>query len=237
MTMMGSSASATSMHTDEHHGSSHVAMQQHDDKKHHEDKAKHEQKADKHEHKTDMHEQSQAAIDLRVGLNNLLAEHVTTNLTVNRSIADGASDAEIEGGMQGQLANSDALSAAVGSIYGADAQAQFSEMFREHIVESNAYAMAVADGDESAKEAATAELQEYLEELATFFSTAIPGLPQEDVYALLNEHEELINASTEAFKAGDYNLSYQLEHDALTQVATIADALAAGIVRTQPDSF
>ncbi|HEX8182449.1 MAG TPA: hypothetical protein VF575_02495 [Candidatus Saccharimonadales bacterium] len=232
MAMMSGNASATSMPTSEHHGNSHVAMASHEDKKTHENKMKHENKD--HGNK---HQQSQAAIDLRVGLNNLLAEHVTTNLTVNRSIAGGASSAQIEAGMQAQLANSDALSAAVGSVYGAEAQAQFSEMFREHIVESNAYAQAVAAGDESAKAAANAELQEYLHELSTFFSTAIPGLPQEDVYSLLNQHEELINASTEAFKAGDYHQSYKLEHDALVQVATIADALADGIVRTQPDLF
>jgi hypothetical protein len=228
LTLSGGVASATPGHTDHSQGAHHAAMASahHDEQKqkHHEEKAKHE-------------EQLQASANLRVGLNNLLREHVTTNVTVNHSIAGGASAAEVEAGVQAQLANSDALAAAVGSIYGADAQAQFSEMFREHIEESNNYAIAAAAGDESAKAAAAVELQEYLQEIATFFSTAIPVLPYDAVYGLLSEHEDLINQSTVAFAAGDFSLAYQLEAQALVQVSTIADALAAGIIETQPTLF
>lgn len=282
MTMMGGTASATTMHPSEHHGNVHVSQQhqehennnnhhrqmQHGQHQGHEQRKQHEQQrqdhnghqsnaqhamqnhgqtnhsqaqshsqSQNHQEQNQADQQSQAAVDLRVGLNNLLAEHVTTNLNVNRSIAGGASAEQIEAGMQAQVANSQAISAAVGSIYGTEAQAQFYEMFQEHIDESNRYAQAIAAGDEAARTAANEELQEYLREIATFFSTAIPVLPYEDVYALLNQHEELINASTVAFEAGNFGQSYQIEHDALKQVAMIADALAAGIVATQPDKF
>lgn len=246
--MLSGSASATEMHQTQKNGNANHGQMQHDDhgNKHNEnrhngnhvDKASHENNGN-HGNNNGNHsdEQSQAAIDLRVGLNNLLREHVSTNIAVNRSIALGASHEEIAAGMEYQLMNSDSIAAAVGSVYGAEAEAQFSEMFREHIVESNNYAMAVAAGDEAAKELANAELQEYLVEIATFFSTAIPVLPYEAVYALLSEHENLINQSTEAFKYGDYSGSYHLEAQALTQVSGIADALASGIVATQPDKF
>ncbi len=200
------------------------AEAQHHDKMKHDEKVKHSEKL-------------QASIDLRVGLNNLLREHVTTNLTTNRSIVTGASQAEIDAGVMTQIANADALAGAVGSVYGIDAQNQFSEMFKEHIVESNAIAIAVASGDENARAEANAELEEYLAEIATFFSTAIPVLPYDAVYGLLSEHEALINQSTEAAANGDFNLSYQLEAQALAQVSTIADALAQGIIATQPSMF
>lgn len=247
--MLGGSASATEMHHTQKNGNAHHGQTQHGEnadwngEKHHNngnhvDKVSHENNGN-HGNNNGNHqdEQSQAAIDLRVGLNNLLREHVTSNIAVNRSIASGAPQEEIAAGMDYQLTNSDSIAAAVGSVYGIEAEAQFSEMFREHIVESNNYAMAVAAGDEAAKEMANAELQEYLVEIATFFSTAIPVLPYEDVYALLSEHENLINQSTEAFKYGDYSGSYHLEAQALTQVSGIADALASGIVATQPDKF
>lgn len=259
LTMMGGTASATTMHPSENHRNNHNSQQheQHNNghkNAHHEQHEQHREQVhanvasqnhgqqnhaqeQNHENKHESDQQSQAAVDLRVGLNNLLAEHVTTNLNVNRSIAGGASTAEIEAGMQAQVVNSEAIAAAVGSIYGPEAQAQFYAMFQEHIDESNRYAQAVAAGDESARIAANEELQEYLREIATFFSTAIPVLAYDDVYALLNQHEELINSSTEAFKAGDFERSYHLEHEALKQVAMIADALAAGIVATQPDKF
>jgi exosome complex RNA-binding protein Csl4 len=180
---------------------------------------------------------SQAAMDLRVGMNNLLREHVSTSLDVTRGLADQAPQAQIDGAMAAQYANADALAAAVGSVYGGAAQAQFSELFKEHITESNAYAQAVGNGDPVAKEAARVELQEYLTEIAAFFSGAIPGLQAQDVYGMLNEHEELINKSTEAYKAGDFVASYQLEREALKQISMAADALSSGIIATQPDKF
>lgn len=179
----------------------------------------------------------QAAADLRVGLNNLVREHVSVSLDVTRSIAGNAPESKINGAIEAQYANSDALSAAVGSVYGGEAQSQFSDLFREHIAESNAYAVAVADNDQQAKQAAVMELQEYLNDIAMFFSGAIPGLQTQDVYGLLNEHEELINKSTEAYKAGDFVQSYQLEREALKQASRIADTLASAIIASQPATF
>ncbi|MDQ2972943.1 MAG: hypothetical protein M3Q79_00465 [bacterium] len=181
--------------------------------------------------------ESQAASDLRTGLTFLLRQHVTTNLDVNRSIASGASQAEIDAGIEAQMANSDAISAAIGSIYGAEAEAAFSEMFLEHIEESNNFAVAVAAGDESSKALANEELIEYLEEIATFFSDAIPVLPYEAVYGLLLEHETLINKSTEASASVNFGQSQKFEIQALKQVTVIANALASGIIATQPDLF
>lgn len=183
------------------------------------------------------HGQSQAAVDLRVTMNNLLREHVSSSLDVTRGLAGGADQRKIDGAKEAQYANADALAAAVGSIYGGAAQAQFSELFREHIVESNKYAAAVGMGDDAAKQAAATELRVYLDDIATFFSTAIPGLPKQDVYGLLNEHEELINKATDAYKAGDYVQSFQMEREALKQVSRAADALSSGIIATQPNKF
>ncbi len=179
---------------------------------------------------------SQAAVDLRVGMNNLLREHVSVSLDATRSIADDASQWQIDGAIAAQYSNSDDLAAAVGSVYGDEAEAKFSELFREHIVESNKYAMAVANDDEAAKEEALEELQEYLNDIAVFFSDAT-GLPSQAIYDLLNEHEGLINESTEAYKEGDYAKSYELEREALMQISGAADALAAAVVSSQPDKF
>lgn len=180
---------------------------------------------------------SQAAVEFKVALNGLLREHVSSSLNVTRSIVGGASERQINGAIEAQYANSDALAAAVGSVYGGGAQAQFSELFREHIVESNKYAMAVAAGDRTAADAANMELKEYLADISNFFVGAIPGLKYNEVYGFLNEHEELINKSTDAFKAGDFVQSYQMEREALKQVSIASNALSTGIVATQPNLF
>lgn len=180
---------------------------------------------------------SSAADGLRVTMNNLLREHVTTSLTATRAIERGASQPEMDAAFAAQYANSDALSAAVGSVYGGAAQEHFSYLFAGHIAKSNAYAMALAHGDDSGKQAALQELHTYLYEIADFFSGAIPGLQSQDVYGMLNEHEELINKSTDAYKAGDFVQSFQLEREALKQISMAADALSSGIISTQPTLF
>lgn len=182
-------------------------------------------------------EPSAPAADLRVGLNNLLNEHVASSLDVTRAIVDGAPQAELDGALSAQTANAVAIAGAVGSIYGEEAQATITEQFVEHIEQSNAYASAVAAGDEAAKAEALAELREYLTDISGFFSGAIETLPQDAVYALLEEHENLLNSSIEAYNDGDFTRSYELEREALAQVSGIADALAGGIVATQPDQF
>lgn len=181
--------------------------------------------------------ETKAAKDLRVALTTLLQEHVTTNLEVNRAIASGATSAEISVANEGQIANANALAAAVGSVYGEAAGAQFSELFLEHIEESNNFAVAVAAGDEEAKALANEELQEYLVDIANFFSGAISVLPADAVYGLLLEHETLMNQSTEALVNQNFGQSKKIEQQAIRQITVVAEALAAGIVETQPQLF
>ena len=181
--------------------------------------------------------ETKAAKDLRVALASLLQEHVTTNLAVNRAIATGASQAQVDSLNQGQIANANSLSAAIGSIYGDAAAAQFSELFLEHIEESNSYAAAVAAGDEQAKALANEELKEYLTDIANFFSGAIPTLPAKAVYDLLLEHETLMNQATEALVNKNFGQSKKIEQQALRQITGVANALSAGIVETQPQLF
>ncbi|MDQ3007981.1 MAG: hypothetical protein M3Q81_00095 [bacterium] len=181
--------------------------------------------------------ESKAASDLRKGLDSLLQDHVTTNLTVNRAIVSGASEEKIDAAEQAQLANTAGLAAAIESIYGPAAAMEFSTMFNEHIEESNNFARAVANGDESAKALAIEELEEYLVDLTNFLVTAIPVLPYDTVYGLFLEHEALINQSTEAEEMSNFGESKNFEHQAIRQVSVIADALASGIIATQPALF
>ena len=179
---------------------------------------------------------STKAADLRTTMNNLLREHVSASLDVTRDIADGDEEARM-GSVAAQTANAVAIAGAVGSIYGEEAEAQITDMFVEHITASNEYAEAVQAGDDAAKNAAQEELDEYLVEISQFFSGAISTLPQDTVFSLLSEHETLLNQSVVAYNEGNFERSYELEREALTQVSGIADALSKGIVETQADKF
>ncbi len=181
--------------------------------------------------------ESKAATDFRKALNSLLQDHVTTNLDVNRAIVSGASDAEIDAIEQAQLENTASLAAAIESIYGTAAAETFTDLFNEHIEESNNIAQAIADGDVDAKAEAIIELEEYLVDITNFFVGAIPVLPYDAVFSLLEEHEMLINKSTEAMTTKNFGQSKKLEQQALRQISVIADALASGIIQTQPAKF
>lgn len=182
-------------------------------------------------------EQSTKEADLRVTLNNLLREHVTTNLVVNRNIVDGESAAKIDGAKAAQTANAVAIATAVGSIYGEDAQAAITTPFVEHLTQSNNYAQAVADGDMAAQETALTALRAELRKVATVFNSVIPSVSTDTLYDALSAHEDLLNQASVEYKNGNFEKAYALENEALVQISGGAEALAGGIVKSKPDMF
>lgn len=174
---------------------------------------------------------------LGVTLDGLLREHVSTSLTVTRNIVDGVSDEKMKGAEAAQTANAVAIAKAVGGIYGEDAQTAITTPFVAHITNSNKYAMAIAEDDMSAQETSLAALQANLHQVADVFHSVIPSLSSDTLYNALNAHEGLLNESIKEYKAGNFEKSYMLESDALTQISGGAMALSQGIVTAKPDMF
>jgi len=175
--------------------------------------------------------------DLRVGLNNLLREHVTSSLVVTRNIVDGASIDKIEGSKAAQTANAVAIATAVGGIYGQEAQDAITTPFVEHIAQSNNYAQAVANGDMAAQDSSLAALRAELRKVATVFNSVIPSLSADTLYEALSAHEDLLNQAAVEYKAGNFTKAYELENEALVQISGGADALSGGIIESKPDMF
>jgi len=175
--------------------------------------------------------------DLRVALNGLLREHVTSSLIVTRNIVDGASQQKIDGAKAAQTANAVAIATAVGGIYGDDAQTAITTPFVEHITQSNNYAQAVADGDTMAQATSLTALRAELRKVATVFNSVIPSLPVDTLYDALSAHEDLLNQAAVEYKAGNFEKAYELENEALVQISGGAEALAGGIVKSKPDMF
>ena len=186
---------------------------------------------------TSSEQQSVKQADLRVGLDGLLREHVTSSLVVTRNIVDGASTSKIEGAKAAQKANAVAIATAVGGIYGKDAQDAITTPFVEHITQSNNYAQAVANGDMAAQETALTALRAELRKVATVFNSVIPSVPTDALYDALSAHEDLLNQAAVEYKAGNYTKAYALENEALVQISGGADVLTTGIVKSKPDMF
>lgn len=177
------------------------------------------------------------AAKLRVDLNNLLREHVSSSLVVTRNIADGASQEKIDGAKAAQTANAVAIATAVGSIYGKDAQDAITPPFVEHITQSNNYAVAVKNGDMTGQETSLAALRVELRKVADIFHSVIPSVPSDTLYESLSAHEDLLNKAAVEYQNGNYEKAYALENEALVQISGGADALTTGIIASKPDMF
>lgn len=178
-----------------------------------------------------------SAAKLRVDMNNLLREHVSSSLTVTRNIADGASEEKLAGAKAAQTANAVAIATAVGSIYGQEAQDAITPPFVEHIAQSNNYAAAVKSGDMPAQEAALTALRAELRKVATIFNSVIPSVPTDTLYDALSAHEDLLNQAAVEYQNGNFEKAYELENEALVQISGGADALTTGIIAAKPDMF
>lgn len=177
------------------------------------------------------------AANLRVTMNNLLREHVTTNLEVTYNIVSQAPEAKLKGSIDAQTANATAIANAVGAIYGDDAKNAITTPFVAHLTASNNYARAVQAGNENAKTASLEALQTSLREVATVFNSVIPSISVDTLYNALNEHEMLMNDIAREAQSGDYARAYELEAQALTQISAGADVLTNGIIESKPDMF
>jgi uncharacterized membrane protein len=177
------------------------------------------------------------AAKLRVDLNNLLREHVSSSLIVTRNIVDGASQEKIDGAKAAQTANAVAIATAVGSIYGQSAQDAITAPFVEHITQSNNYAAAVKSGDMAAQDQALSALRAELRKVADVFHSVIPSLSSDTLYEALSAHEDLLNKAAVEYQNGNYEKAYELENEALVQISGGADALTTGIIASKPEMF
>lgn len=175
------------------------------------------------------------AASLRVMLNSIEKEHVALASAATRASFDGSPS--FDAAAKATLDNSKELSAAVASVYGADAGTKFNEIFDSHIKFFVDYTVAAKGGDKAGMDKAEQNLNGYVEAISDFLSKANPNLPKEAVNQLFTEHVALLKGTVDAHGAGNHTESYAKQHEAQTQIGTIADALAGAIVKQKPESF
>lgn len=176
-----------------------------------------------------------AAAGLRVALNNALREHVNLGGVALRNIFTEAPDADAS--VAALDANSVEVAGLVGSVYGDQAEADFLELWRQHITFFANYTAGARDGDMAAMEQALEDLSGYGEAASNFFEAANPNLPKSAVKPLLGEHRTLVIETVDLIGAGDFDAAYIKLGEAADQVGQIADALASGIEAQNPEQF
>jgi hypothetical protein len=177
-----------------------------------------------------------SASDLRVALNNLLAEHAQLGLAATGAAIRGQT-AEFQAAAGALDANSVALSQAIGSVYGHGAEEAFLALWRKHIGFIVDYTTGVATKDQRKADKAVNDLLGYTKDFGAFLSAANPNLPTMVVADLVKGHVVGFKAAIDAQAKGDWATAFAKTREAVMHMQMIADPLAGAISKQFPERY
>jgi len=177
-----------------------------------------------------------ATQDLRAGLGQLLGEHAVLAIIAMQKGYDASTD--FNDAANALSANTDDLAAAVASVYGASAGTEFKTIWTSHIGYFVDYVKATAAKDETARQTAIANLEDYRTKQAAFFANANPDNFKQDVIADgLKMHIHHLLDAFDAYVNKDYSAVYADTRAAYKHMFETGDSLAAGIAAQYPTKF
>jgi hypothetical protein len=162
-------------------------------------------------------------------------EHmILTDQAVNAAL-DGSKNADAVG--KALYSNGTDIGAAVGSVYGAAAQTQFNTLWKLHLDQFVAYAVADSKGDAAGKAAALSTIQTgYTVPLATFLAGATK-LPEKTLQDDLAGHVAMTATMIDDHVAGNYTDETAELNMANQHIEAIFSTLATGIAGANPTKF
>lgn len=176
------------------------------------------------------------AADLRATLVSLGTEHMDLTYAAVASTLNGTPSAEADGA--DLYKNGTDLGAAVGSVYGEEAETTFNSVWKLHLDQFVAYAVAASKNDEAGKTAALDKIDaEYTKPLAAYLAKANPNLPEEALYSGLKSHVDMTAVMIDNEAKGDYAAATGLRDEGVKHLEGLMSTLAGGIVKQFPDKF
>jgi hypothetical protein len=176
------------------------------------------------------------AADLRASLVTLGLEHMTLTASAVDQTLDGSPGAGETA--KALYTNGTDIGAAVGSVYGKDAEATFNTVWKLHLDQFVAYAVADSKGDANGKQAALTSIDtNYTKPLAAYLAKANPNLPEKTLYSLLADHVTQTAGVIDDHVAKDYAKENADLTAANKHIEGIFSALAGGIVAQFPSKF
>jgi hypothetical protein len=176
-----------------------------------------------------------AAVDFRVAVDRLLAEHgLLAVIAMQKGISGSADFADAAGALN---ENTNELSAAIGSVYGEEAGAAFKKMWNDHIGFFVDYVVATASNDEEGRKAALAKLDDYRFGFAKFLAGANPNLNADALAEGLQMHVNQLVSAFDSYVNKDYKTAYASVRETYAHMFMTGDALSAAIVAQFPDKF
>jgi len=178
---------------------------------------------------------SGAARSLNAALRRLWADHVIwTREYIVAAVGDRP---EADAAAARLLKNQEDIGNAVVPFYGADAGAGLTDLLKQHIMIAVDLVAAAKSGDQDAFQQHDAAWDANAKEIASFLSGANPHWPESDVYDLLNQHLTLTKSEAVARLEQDWEADIAAFDAIFTEIMTLSDALADGLVAQFPDRF
>ena len=175
---------------------------------------------------------SNKGVDLRVGLNQLLQEHLYLASDATGAALGGRND-EFAAAGAALNANGTDIGAAIGSVYGDAAKDQFNQIWSAHNGFFVDYTTGVATKDQAKMDQAVKDLTTvYLPKFAEFLAGAT-GLPNDALTALIKEHVLTTKAVVDAQAKKDWTAAAAADRTAGQHMEMIGDPLAKAIVDAQ----
>ncbi|HEY7342359.1 MAG TPA: hypothetical protein VH591_15890 [Ktedonobacterales bacterium] len=178
---------------------------------------------------------SEAQCDLRTALRRLWADHA---IWTRQYIVAFASDGPDTGAAATRLLkNQEHIGNAIVPFYGEVAGARLTDLLKQHILIAVDLLTAAKAGDDAEFQRQDQRWSQNAEEIATFLSGANPNWPKNDVVDLLSVHLKLTKDEAVARLTGKWDDDVAAFDDIFTEIMTVSDTLADGIVKQFPDRF
>jgi hypothetical protein len=178
---------------------------------------------------------SDKATSLRLALARLWADHVIWTRQYIISAVANAPDKDTAAARL--LKNQDDIGAAVGSIYGDAAGRQTTDLLKQHIMIAVDIIDAALQHDDARFKQANESWDRNAEAIAALLSSANPNWPKADVTDLLMQHLNLTRKEVSAHIGKKREEDVEAFDQILTEILTVADVLATGILKQFPDRF
>lgn len=163
-------------------------------------------------------------------------QHMTLTDQAVADTLDGNKDASAVGAAL--YANGNTIGAAVGSVYGSSAAKTFDQVWKLHLDQFVAYAVADSKGDAAGKQAALNTIQTgYTIPLAQFLAKANPYLPESTVQTLLTQHVQMTAQIIDDHVQGNYTKEQSDLNSADQMMTKIFSTIAGAIAKQYPSKF
>ena len=135
------------------------------------------------------------------------------------------------------LRNQEDIGNAIVPLYGEAAGAALTDLLKQHILIAVDLVAAAMAGDHEAFGEADGRWDRNAVDIAEFLGNANPNWDKRDVHDLIAQHLELTRGEVVARLTKDWTKDIAAFDDIMTELLTLSDALAAGIVKQFSDRF